>query len=210
MLNAGKVTIAFRWGRNILSWAGFLSYQISPRLEHHKHQIFGSNFRKESVLFKNQNFVYFSRKRAKLIFEMNENRVKSIQPTKCKKTSIPELNFFEFKKHYPLKSGKMLSSILSCDEIGIIARNFSFNKSGMDFSLFLLDGQVELELRRQLVFRVQSVREVDSADSAVGMDLEEQVDKNVTSQLAVAFREQEARPARRGSISCHLFSGRAP
>ena len=77
-------------------------------------------------------------------------------------------------------------------------------------TLFLLNGQVELELRRQLVFRVQSVREVDSADSAVGMDLEEQVDKNVTSQLAVAFREQEARPARRGSISCHLFSGRAP
>jgi len=38
--------------------------------------------------------------------------------------------------------------------------------------LFLiLDREVQLELCRQLVFRVQSVGEVHSADSAVGMDL---------------------------------------
>lgn len=36
---------------------------------------------------------------------------------------------------------------------------------------FVLHGEVQLELCWQLVFRVQSVREVHSADSAVGVDL---------------------------------------
>jgi len=36
----------------------------------------------------------------------------------------------------------------------------------------VLYGEVQLELCRQFVFRVEAVREVDSADSAVGMDLD--------------------------------------
>jgi hypothetical protein len=36
----------------------------------------------------------------------------------------------------------------------------------------LLDGQEELELRWELLFAVQAVREVDAADAAVGVDLD--------------------------------------
>jgi hypothetical protein len=38
----------------------------------------------------------------------------------------------------------------------------------------LLDGQEELELRWELLFAVEAVREVDAADAAVGMDLDTQ------------------------------------
>ena len=38
----------------------------------------------------------------------------------------------------------------------------------------LLDGQEELELRRQLLLGVEAVREVDAADAAVGVDLHPQ------------------------------------
>lgn len=36
---------------------------------------------------------------------------------------------------------------------------------------FVLYGEVEFELGRQLVLRVEPVREVDTADAAIGVDL---------------------------------------
>ena len=37
-------------------------------------------------------------------------------------------------------------------------------------SLLLLDGKEELELRWQFLFRVKSIREVNSSDPAIGVD----------------------------------------
>ncbi len=49
---------------------------------------------------------------------------------------------------------------------------------------FLLHGEVELELRREFVLRIEPVREVHSPDATVGMNLREQRSKVTTYMTA--------------------------
>mmetsp|Transcript_86266 Transcript_86266/g.230391 ORF Transcript_86266/g.230391 Transcript_86266/m.230391 type:complete len:215 (-) Transcript_86266:59-703(-) len=46
------------------------------------------------------------------------------------------------------------------------------NCAAASFALLVLNGQEQLELSRQLVFGIKAVREVDSSDPAVGMNLD--------------------------------------
>ena len=60
----------------------------------------------------------------------------------------------------------------TCPYLLVLPRNFLASLD--DISLLLLHGQEQLELRGQLLLRVQPVREVDPPDPAVGVDLHPQ------------------------------------
>ena len=47
--------------------------------------------------------------------------------------------------------------------------------------------QEQFELRRQLIFSVKSVREVNSSDSAISVDLHSKIDKTLFAYLRVSM-----------------------
>ncbi len=54
------------------------------------------------------------------------------------------------------------------------------------------DGQEKLELGRELIFGVESVGEVDSSDTAVGVDLNSKAGKKLKSDIQMQEKLQKS------------------